>query len=85
MYFTINVWLITHSVDVDTENVTTSVIFLSTSGQCPLTAHVAVGHIACTPGKRLMGVRVALGKSLSRVKYSSVKGRFTPVAFETAL
>lgn len=36
-------------------------------------------------GKRLKGVRVALGKSLSRGEYSSVKGKFTPVALETAL
>lgn len=53
MYLTINVWLITHSVDVDTENVTTSVLFLSTSGQCPLTAHMEVGHIACTSWRKV--------------------------------
>lgn len=85
MYFTIKVWLITHSVDVGTEDVTTSVLFLNTSGLCPLTAHVAGGHSACTPGKRLMGMRVALGKSLSKEEYRSVKGGFTPGALETAL
>lgn len=55
MYFTINVWLITPSVDVDTENVTTSVLFLSTSPQCPLTAHVAVGHVSFTSWKKVAG------------------------------
>lgn len=48
MYFTINVRLLTHSVDVNTENVTTSVPFLSTSPLCPLTARVAMGYIACS-------------------------------------
>lgn len=62
MYFTINVRLITHSVDVDTENVTTSILFLSTSPQCPLTAHVAVGHLACTSWQKVGGGESSTGQ-----------------------
>lgn len=62
MYFTINVRLITRSVDVDSENVTTSILFLSTSPQCPLTAHVAVGHIACTSWQKVGGSESSTGQ-----------------------
>lgn len=46
IYFTINVRLITHSVDIETENVMTSILFLSISPQSTLTAHVGVGYLA---------------------------------------
>lgn len=82
VYFTINVRLITHSVDVETANVLTPVLFLSIPPQCTLTVHAGVGYLA--PGTRFWEMRVALGRSLSRGEYSSVKGAFAPVALETA-